>query len=300
MQRITKNDGVKFVKMKDLFGKMPFALVVITILILAYENNAPQAQVVSNNPSELKGIDIEEHLNSNIPLDFHFIDDRGDSVKLSKYFHRKKPIILIMGYYSCPMLCGLVMNAVSETVPKVPLTFGKDYQIVSVSIDTAETDVIASAKKKEHLKQIGVPENSDSWMFLTGEGSQSQGLADAIGFKYYYDEKKEMYAHAAVLVILTEDGTISRYLYGIQYNPNDLRLALLEAAQGKVGSTIDRIILYCYHYDPQAGGYVIFAGNVMRAGGAITLIAVAIFVGILWYRDRRKKAAAKSGRGGGV
>ena len=273
------------------------ALTVIMLIFLMGINSSLNAQVVNKNPAELQGIDIEEHLNRDIPLDFHFIDDHGDSVTLSDYFHQQKPVILIMGYYSCPMLCGLVMNGVSEVVKKIPLTFGTDYRIVSVSIDTAETDVIATAKKKQHLEQIGVPVTSDGWMFLTGDGSQSRGLADAIGFKYYYDEKKEMYAHAAVITVLTEDGKISRYLYGIEYNPNDLRLALLEAAQGKVGNTIDRIILYCYHYDPQAGGYVIFAGNVMRAGGAFTLVAVALFVGILWIRDRRKKAAVN--RGGG-
>lgn len=283
--------------MSSHIKKIVLTLLAISVLVFSNIDKGLLAQIVDNNPAELQGIDVEEHLNSIIPLDFHFIDDHGDSVTLAKYFHQKKPVILIMGYYSCPMLCGLVMNAVSETVKKIPLTFGKDYQIVSVSIDTAETDVIASAKKKEHLKQIGVPENSDGWMYLTGEGSQSRGLADAIGFEYYYDAKKEMYAHAAVIVILTEEGKISRYLYGVEYNPNDLRLALLEAAQGKVGNTIDRIILYCYHYDPQAGGYVIFAGNVMRAGGVLTLVAVGFFVGILWIRDRRKKAAAKSSGG---
>ena len=259
-----------------------------------------RGQTIEKDPAELRGIDIEEHLNETIPLDFHYIDDHGDSVTLEKYFNQNKPVILIMGYYSCPMLCGLVMNGVSKAAKQIPLTFGKDYQIVSVSIDTAETDLIASAKKEEHLKQIGVPENSDGWMFLTGEGSQSRGLADAIGFKYYYDAKKGMYAHAAVLTILTEDGKISRYLYGIEYNPNDLRLALLEAAQGKVGNTIDRIILYCYHYDPTEGGYVIFAGNVMKIGGLLTLLILGGFIGLLWRRDKRKKRNQELAETGGT
>ena len=133
------------------------ALTVIMLIFLMGINSSLNAQVVNKNPAELQGIDIEEHLNRDIPLDFHFIDDHGDSVTLADYFNRDKPVILIMGYYSCPMLCGLVMNGVSQAVQKIPLTFGKDYQIVSVSIDTAETDVIATAKKKEHLQQIGMP-----------------------------------------------------------------------------------------------------------------------------------------------
>jgi protein SCO1/2 len=136
-------------------------------------------------------------------------------------------------------------------------------------------------------------------MFLTGEGSQSRGLADAIGFKYYYDEDKKQYAHPAVLTILTEEGKISRYLYGIKYESRDFRMAILEASRGKVGNTIDRIILYCYHYDPDAGGYVIFAGNVMRLGGTLTLIILAVFLGILWYRDKRIKSAAVNSKAKG-
>ena len=271
--------------------KIAYSLAILLSLMAFLMPDSALGQLIENDPSELRGIDVEEHLNKIIPLDFEFIDEHGDSVTLEKYFNKGKPVVLIMGYYSCPMLCSLVMNGVSETAKEIPLKLGVDYQIVSVSIDTVETDLLASAKKKNYLKQIGVSEDSDGWMFLTGDGSQSRGLADAIGFKYYYDEDKKQYAHPAVLTILTEDGKISRYLYGIEYESRDFRMAILEASQGKVGNTIDRIILYCYHYDPQAGGYVIFAGNVMRLGGTFTLAILAIFLGILWYRDRRKKSA---------
>jgi protein SCO1/2 len=220
-----------------------------------------------------------------------FIDDHGDSVILGHYFNQGRPVVLVLGYYSCPMLCGLIMSGVVETVKETSLKFGDDYQIVSVSIDSRETDLLASAKKKEYLNRIGVPEDHPGWMFLTGSEIQSKGLADAVGFKYYYDESKDMYAHAAVLVILTEEGKISRYLYGIKYESKDFRMSILEASEGKVGNTIDKIILYCYHYDPDAGGYVIFAGNVMRLGGSLTLAILAIFLGALWIRDRRKKFA---------
>lgn len=272
-----------------------FLLILIFAVILNISTLADLSfgQAIDEDPAQLRGIDIEEQLGESIPLDFTFIDEHGDSVTLGDYFNKGKPVVLMMGYYSCPMLCGLIMNGIDEVVKETSLEFGEDYQIVSVSIDTAETDLLASAKKKEHLNQIGVAEDHPGWVFLTGEGSQSRGLADAIGFKYYYDKSKQMYAHAAVLTILTEEGKISRYLYGIEYPSKDFRLAILEASQGKVGNTIDRIILYCYHYDPQAGGYVVFAGNVMRLGGFLTLAVLAIFLGILWYRDRRKKSVAR-------
>ena len=279
--------------MINLTKNIIFILIIAASFNITLLPNISGGQAIDEDPAQLRGIDVEEHLGDTIPLDFTFIDSHGDSVTLGKYFNQGKPVVLMMGYYSCPMLCGLIMNGIDEVVKETSLKFGEDYQIVSVSIDTAETDVLASAKKKEHLNKIGVPEDSDGWVFLTGEGSQSRGLADAIGFKYYYDESKQMYAHTAVLTILTEEGKISRYLYGIEYPSNDFRLAILEASQGKVGNTIDRIILYCYHYDPQAGGYVVFAGNVMRLGGLLTFAILAIFLGILWYRDRRKKAAAR-------
>jgi len=274
--------------------KISFILAAALILNISFLSGHSFSQLIEDDPMELRDIDVEERLGQFIPLDFTFIDDNGGSVTLAKYFNKGRPVVLIMGYYSCPMLCDLVMNGVSETVKETSLNFGDDYQIISVSIDTTETDLLASAKKKNYLKQTGVSERNDGWMFLTGDGNQSRGLADAVGFKYYYDDDKEQYAHPAVLTILTEEGKISRYLYGIKYESKDFRMAILEASQGKVGNTIDRIILYCYHYDPDAGGYVIFAGNVMRLGGTSTLAILAVFLGILWYREKRRKFAASN------
>ncbi|UCE65233.1 MAG: SCO family protein [Candidatus Zixiibacteriota bacterium] len=283
--------------MLNIIKNIAFILINAIILSISLLAGLSYAQLIEEDPSQLRDIDVEERLNENIPLDFTFVDDSGDSVTLGDYFHHGKPVVLMMGYYSCPMLCGLIMSGIVEAVNETSLKFGEDYQIVSVSIDPRETDLLASAKKKDYLKRIGVPEDHAGWMFLTGSESQSRGLADAIGFKYYYDESKDMYAHAAVLIILAEEGKISRYLYGIKYESKDFRMAILEASEGKIGNTIDRIILYCYHYDPDAGGYVIFAGNVMRLGGTLTLAILAVFLGILWYRDRHKKATAKKENG---
>jgi protein SCO1 len=183
------------------------------------------------------------------------------------------------------------MNGVSQGVKQLAWLPGKEFQIVSVSIDPTETPVLAAAKKSNYLQDIGKPGINNGWDFLTGPAEQSKQLADAVGFKYYYDEKIDEYAHPAMLTILTEDGTISRYLYGIEYSENDLRLSLLEASQGKIGSTIDRIVLYCYHFDPDAGGYVVFAGNIMRIGGVFTLVVMVILLALLWIKEKRKKLA---------
>lgn len=250
------------------------------------------AQIVQDDPEELRGIDVEEHLNEFIPLDLEYTADDGRPVKLKKYFIDDRPVILIMGYYSCPMLCNLIMNGFSEGVRQLAWLPGKEFQIVSVSIDPSETELLASAKKANYIKVIGKPGIDKGWDFLTGPEDRSRALAEAVGFKYYFDEDQDMYAHPAVLVVLTGDGRISRYLYGIEYKERDLRLALVEASEGRIGSTLDKIILYCFHYDPDAGSYVIFAENIMRLGGAITLILLAILLISLWLKERHKRRKA--------
>lgn len=273
-----------------MINKKTSIVLFVLFISIPLANNS-NSQIIEDDPAQLRGIDIEEHLHDIIPLDFTFTDDEGDSVQLGEYFNNGKPVIIILGYYACPMLCNLVMNGVSEVVNESSLKFGEDYQIVSVSIDPRETEVLAAAKKKNYLNNIDDVKDTGSWDYLTGKEDQSKALADAIGFKYYYDEEKDLYAHAAVLTVLTEQGKISRYLYGIKYEKRDFRMAIIEASQGKVGNTIDRIILYCYRYDPDAGGYVIFAGNLMRLSGAITLGILASFLGLLWFRERRKKTS---------
>jgi len=248
------------------------------------------AQVVEEDPEQLRAIRVDERLNEYIPLDLTFTADDGRRIKLEEYFYQEKPVILILGYYTCPMLCNLVFNGVRDVVKEMAWTPGKEFQILTVSIDPRETDVVASAKKKNYIESIGKPGIDDGWIFLTGEEDQSRVLADALGFHYYYDEKEDQYAHPAVIFILTEEGKISRYFYGIQFRERDVRLAMMDAADGRVGSTLDKIILYCYHYDPDAGSYVIFAGNIMRIGGILTVIVLGFILAFFWIRERRKKA----------
>jgi len=248
------------------------------------------AQVVRDSVPELQGIDIEEHLGDTLPLNLAFSDDHGNAVTLADYFHQGRPVLLVLGYYRCPMLCNLVFNGVSQAVPGTNLQMGQDFQIVTVSINPKETPELAAAKKKTYLEDLGASGSPDGWAFLTGDSGQSKALAAALGFDYYYMPDKDQYAHPAAIYLISPSGVISRYLYGIQYNPRDLRLGLLEASEGKVGTTVDRIILYCYHYDPDSGGYTILAQNVMMVGGVITVILLGAFLGMLWMRDRYKKA----------
>lgn len=278
--------------MPNLREKAAYQVLLIIAVILLSGRSGIMAQIVQDDPEALRGIDVEEHLNEFIPLDLEYTADDGRPVKLKKYFIDDRPVILIMGYYSCPMLCNLIMNGFSEGVRQLAWLPGKEFQIVSVSIDPSETELLASAKKANYIKVIGKPGIDKGWDFLTGPEDRSRALAEAVGFKYYFDEDQDMYAHPAVLVVLTGDGRISRYLYGIEYKERDLRLALVEASEGRIGSTLDKIILYCFHYDPDAGSYVIFAENIMRLGGAITLILLAILLISLWLKERHKRRKA--------
>lgn len=263
--------------------------VLIHILSLALLVGGAAAQVVQEHVPELEGIDVEEHLGDTIPLHLSFVDDHGQTVRLGDYFDRDKPVALILGYYECPMLCNLVFNGLTAAIPDLGLAMGDQYQIINVSIDPAETPELAAAKKANYLDALGSAASADGWAFLTGDSAQIAALAGALGFKYYYVEDRDEYAHPAVVHILSERGVISRYLYGIQYNPRDVKLALLEASEGKIGSTLDRIILYCFHYDPDAGSYVVFARNVMLIGGVLTVIVLGAFLLTLWLRERHRK-----------
>ncbi len=278
------------------FCKMTQSSIIIALLILSsFSTGFSQVIKDKGNDAELQKIDVEERLGDVIPLDLNFIDDKGQTVSLNSYFNRERPVVLVLGYYTCPMLCNLIMNGLSDVLREIPWRPGSEFQVVSVSIDPTETDLVASAKKKNYIESIGKPNIADGWAFLTGSADMSKKLADAVGFKYFYNEENDEYAHPAVLVILSPEGKISRYLYGIEYPERDFRLAITEASEGKVGSTIDKLILYCYHYDPALGSYVLFAENIMRLGGLVTVILLAILLFTLFLRERRKKLLGMAG-----
>jgi protein SCO1/2 len=250
-----------------------------------------QAPTADADIDELEGVGITEHLNDQVPLDLTFVDEHGETVKLSKYFSGKRPVILTLNYYNCPMLCTLQINGMVEALKEINLDPGNQYEIVTVSVNPAETPELAKAKKENYLEMFERPSAAKGWHFLTGEQENITKLADAVGFGYKKNEQTGEFMHVAALMICTPKGKLSRYIYGVQMEPNTMRLSLLEAAEGKFGSTIDRIILYCYQYNPEEGSYALAAMNVMRAGGVLTALILGSVLAGFWLRERRRKNA---------
>jgi|RhiMethySRZTD1v2_1073278.scaffolds.fasta_scaffold10034_3 protein SCO1 len=240
-------------------------------------------------PKRLEGIDVIEHLNAELPKQVEFTDETGKRVKIGDYFDSKRPVIVTLNYSGCPMLCSLILNALVEGLKKVDWTAGKDFRIVTVSIDPAETPEISARTKQRYVEAYGRPEAREGWHFLTGSPANVKSVAEAVGFKYAYNEKRKEYVHPAAISLVTPSGKIARYLYGIQFQERDLRLALVEASEGKVGSTVDRLMLYCFHYDSSEGRYAPVAVNIMRLGGSLTAVLLGGFLFVLWRAELRKK-----------
>lgn len=245
-------------------------------------------QAVQDSPDFSSKINVVEHLGDTIPLDLPFVNTQGDTVPLGSFFKGDIPVILLLHYSDCPMLCSLVLNGTSKVIRQVDLTPGVDFRVVAASINPRETVQRAAQTEQRYRKELPKGALPETWSFLVGPQSSIDSLANALGFQYFYDKKHDQFAHPAVMHILSPDGHISRYLYGVDYNPRDVRLGLLEASEGKVGTTVDKIVLYCFHYDPDAEGYVVVAANVMRIGGAVTLVLLGVLLGLLWARDRKK------------
>lgn len=276
---------IRFEKGRHLNNVVRIAVLVFAMILLG--RLSPHAQTVKDSLKALSGVKVVEHLGDHIPMNLHFTDDQGKAVTIGDYFNQGKPVLLILAYYECPMLCNLVMSGVANTAKGLKLRPGKDYEIVTVSINPKDSVALAAAKKANYVKSLDMPGAAKGWHFLVGPADQSKALADAVGFKYKYLPDKGQYAHPACIFLLGPDGKISRYLYGINYKHNDLKLGLLEASEGKIGNTLDKIILYCYCYDPDAKGYALVAGRVMTVGGIVTLGLLATFLGFFWVRERR-------------
>jgi len=251
------------------------------------------AQRAEPLPKELEGVGITEHPGARLPLDLEFTAEDGKPVVLSRYFSGGKPVILTLNYYRCPMLCGLLLNGVVEGLKELSWTPGREFEIVTVSIDPQETSQLAMLKKESYITELGRPGAASGWHFLTGRGASIRKLADAVGFGYRYDAERQQYAHPAGIFLVTPDGRMARYLYGVVFEPRTLKLALTEAGEGKVGNAGDQILLYCYHYDANAGRYVIAATNIMRLGGAATVLVVGVWLFSAWRRGARTKALVR-------
>ena len=252
------------------------------------------APAQTGRPALLRDVGLDQRLNEQIPLDLSFRDETGQQVRLGEYFG-KWPVILTLVYYECPMLCTQVLNGLVRSLQDVSLTAGREFSIVTVSINPREKPQLAAAKKRLYAGLYGRPPVAEGWHFLTGEEQAIQQLAGAVGFRYAYDAESGQYAHASGIMVLTPEGRLSRYLYGIQYPSRDLRLSLVEASAGRIGSPADQILLFCYHYDPVVGKYGLAIMNVMRAAGLATVLAIAGLVWVLFRRERSARSPAAFG-----
>jgi protein SCO1/2 len=239
-------------------------------------------------PPELQGIEVQEHLGGQLPLDAQFRDADGNAVTLGKYFDHKRPVLLVFAYHSCPMLCSLVLDSVAAALKDVPWTVGKEFDVVSISFDPHDTPQTASAKRAQLVEKYG-RSGTEGWNFLVGDDRNIRQATGAVGFQYRWDERQKMYAHPAAIYLLTPDGKIARYLYSISFDPEDIRYGLLEASQGRSITTTERFLIWCYHYDPQGGRYTLAAMNIMRLGGAVTVALIGGLLAFLWRREKRKK-----------
>ena len=244
-------------------------------------------------PPQAEGVRIEEYLGRMTDLRLTFQDEQGNIVPLSSYFHQGRPVILDLVYYQCPMLCNLILNGQTEAMREIPWTVGTEYEVVTISIDPTETPALARDKKAIHLSSYGRP--APGWHFLTDHDGNAKKLAELVGFHYRYDQRQKQYAHAAGILILTPEGKIARYLYGVRYKARDVRFALAEASQGRMTMAIEKLMLLCYQYDPTSNSYVMFARNFMKLGGVLTVLAIAGFLLKMIHEERQKLALQKEG-----
>lgn len=261
------------------------------LLLIASTSALAQINVL---PQELEGIGVDEKLGQRVNLDLEFTGTDGYPHTLRSMFQHGKPILLDLVYYRCPMLCNLVLNAQTKVMKDLAWTAGKEFDVVTISIDPNEGFDLARAKRKWYLENYGRDEASSGWHFMTDYQGNVKRLAEQIGFNYRWEAKTQQFAHAAAITILTPDGRVSRYLYGLQYKTRDMRLALAEASEGKLGSVSDKVLLYCFHYDSSAKSYVPFAMNIMRAGGALTVVIIGLVLSILWRRERARGSSGTS------
>ncbi|HSL18785.1 MAG TPA: SCO family protein [Methylomirabilota bacterium] len=247
------------------------------------------AQLANQVPEELQEVGVEEHLDAKLPLDLEFRDEHGQVVKLGDYFDGDKPVILTLNYYKCPMLCGLQLNGLLDGLKELEWTPGQEFELVTVSINPLETPALAAEKKQNYISRYGRPSAAKGWHFLTGREPEIRRLAETLGFGYTYDRSTGEYAHAAAIMVATPDARVARYLYGIEYPPRRLRLALLEASEGEIGNTLDQLIMYCFHYDPSSRRYSPVAMNIMRLGAGATAIVLGLTLGGYWLREARRR-----------
>jgi protein SCO1/2 len=243
----------------------------------------------SQMPGILSKVTFDQRLEEQLPLGVTLTDEDGRAVKLGQYFGRK-PVVLAFAYYECPMLCTQILNGLTSALTVLTETVGREFDVVVLSFDARETPALAMGKKKAHLDRYKRAGSEAGWHFLTGDEASIRKVTDAAGFNYQWDDKTQQFAHPSGIIVTTPDGRLARYFFGIDYAPRDLKFALIESSAGRIGSAIDKLLLYCYHYDPATGGYGLVAMNTVRVGGAVTLIVLVGFVTVALARERHHHA----------
>ena len=257
-----------------------------TAQLAAYNQTPTYSKPASENP--FANIGLDQLLNQQLPLTLSFRDETGKTVQLGVYFG-EKPVILSFAYYDCPMLCTLVINGLIRTLRTLSFSAGTEFNIVTVSFNPKDTPPMAAIKRQTSLQSYSRKGAENGWHFLTGDEKTIQQLTQAVGFRYAYDENTQQYQHPSGIMILTPDGKLSRYFYGIEYAPRDVRLGLIEASAGKIGSPVDQVLLLCFHYDPTTGKYGLIITRALQLGGLATMLALGVFMLISSRRDRRNK-----------
>jgi protein SCO1 len=242
-------------------------------------------------PSALRKVGIDQRLNMQVPLETMLVDEGNHPARLGQYFHGK-PVLLAMVYYQCPMLCNMTLNGVVHAMEGLTLKPGEDFEIVIVSFDARETSAMAKAKRDTYMQKLNRPDAEAGWHFLTGNAVSVRKVAESVGFHYEWDSMTNQFAHASGIMVLTPTGRVSKYFYGIEYRPRDLRLGLVEASENRIGTAVDKILLFCYHYDPATGKYGVVIMNVVRVLAFATVFALGLFMFVSLRRDRRNAPLA--------
>jgi protein SCO1 len=287
------------VKRNFILRRMAGAIVLaasLTSLAAGQGMNSGPRGTTQPPPSILKNVGIEQHLGTQLPLDLKFRDEMGREVRLGDYFG-KRPVVLSMVYYECPMLCGEVLNGEASVFSTLRFDIGKEYDVVTVSFDPRETPDLARAKKRTFVERYARPGGEEGWHFLTGQQESINALTKAVGFNYAWDRQTQQFAHAAAIMVVTPDGRISQYFYGVEYSPKDLRFGLVQASANKIGNVVDQILLYCYHYDPRTGKYGPIISRALSIGGALTVLILGGFLVIMFRLEPQRSRKFRGWRG---
>lgn len=262
-------------------------------LAQAYDPAKAPSRPSNEVPAEIEGVGIEEHLGARIDTTLPFVNDKGEQVTMGDFLSGQKPVLLSIVYFNCPSLCNFHLNGVTEALSKLDWTVGDEFELVALTMNHREGPELAAQKKTSYVNDYGRPESADGWHFLTGTEENIRKLSDQVGFNFKWMDGSQEYAHASAAIILTPTGKVSRYLHGIEFDPKNLRLALLEASDGKIGDLVDQLALFCFQFDPTKKKYTLYAFNIMRIGAILMVLVLAVFLVPMWLRERQRRKPLK-------